>query len=390
MPLTIKRFIKPAICMVFLLSGTVAKAQVSLIQNMIDKLESYNNFSYQFIHKNKDLTVDTAITQNKELFLKAPADKTFGYLFRLQTVYKTEKFTETDLYNGHDLTYINPEDSTYGFHKVQSFDFGGSLLGSLKTIRSILKKRASSKVVKVNDTTINGITNSHLIATISDTIINNEHLYSRRDLYIDKQIGLPSFVTIRGRGKYLGDVITDYYDEVRYFDYKFDQTGIDTTTFSVPKGFHPPQKSAAPPALLAPGSIAPNWTLYDANGNKTSLAQMKGKVVVLDFYFIGCWGCMLSLQPLNTIHEKYNDKNVVIASITERDSEKKVLAFEKQYHIKYPGYVNAADVVKSYHVSAFPTFYFIDKEGKIANVIVGYSDGFEAKTTAIIDKLLNK
>jgi peroxiredoxin len=117
---------------------------------------------------------------------------------------------------------------------------------------------------------------------------------------------------------------------------------------------------------------------------------MKGKVVLLDFYFIGCTGCMLSIKPLNKLYEKYKNQDVVIASITERDSKKSVLAFDKNYKIKYPGYVDAADVVKSYHVGAFPTFYFIDKEGKIAKVMDGYGDDFEEKVTSIIDSLLNK
>ena len=80
----------------------------------------------------------------------------------------------------------------------------------------------------------------------------------------------------------------------------------------------------------------------------------------------------------------------VIASLTERDSAKTVMAFEKNYHIDYPGFVGAADVVKSYHVSGFPTFYFIDKEGKIANVFLGSADNFEEKVTSILDNLINK
>jgi thioredoxin-related protein len=53
-------------------------------------------------------------------------------------------------------------------------------------------------------------------------------------------------------------------------------------------------------------------------------------------------------------------------------------------------YANANDVAKLYKTSAYPTFYFIDKEGKIANVFSGYSDDFETKTSSIIDSLLNK
>ena len=389
MILAIRKFTKPFIFIAFVLCSVDVNAQVSLLQNTIDKLESFKSFSYQFINKRKDFSIDTAIKHNNELFLKTPADKTFGYLFRLETVYKTEKIIRTDLYNGQDLTYINLEDSTFNFQKAPCAAFQTSLIGSLKFLKAFLETKPLSKIIKANDTTINGIANAHIRVIVFDTIINKEHLYSLRDFFIDKQMGVPSFVTIRARSKDFGDAINDYYDEVRYFDYKFDQAGIDIATFTVPKGFHLPQKVTAPPALLAPGTVAPNWTLYDANGKQTSLVQMKGKVVLLDFYFIGCYGCMLSLKLLNAIYERYKDKNVVIVSITERDKEKAILAFEKQYHIKYPSYVNAANTIKSYHVNGFPTFYFIDKEGKIGNVFVGYNDDFEEKVTSIINNLLN-
>ncbi len=112
--------------------------------------------------------------------------------------------------------------------------------------------------------------------------------------------------------------------------------------------------------------------------------------MLLDFFFIGCAPCMLSLKPLNRLHEKYKNQNVAMVSLTERDSRKSVLGFQRNYRIKYPMYVDAKEVVQSYHVASFPTFYFIGKNGKIAQVIEGYEEGFEEKATAIINDLLKK
>lgn len=385
----IKKFIKPFICFVFVLCSMNLNAQVSLLQNAIDKLENYKNFSYQFTNKHKDFTIDTTIKQNKELFLKAHADTVFGYLFKLETVYKTEKFTRTDLYNGKNLIYINPEDSTYEIQTIKHTAFQGTLLDNLNWIKNFTKKKPS-KFVKASDTTINGVINTHLIVNTYDTVIDKEHYYTLKHLFIDKQSGVPTSIITKSRNKNFGNGISDYYDEIHYSNYKFDQENVDIATFTMPKGFHLLKVKPAPPAVLTAGTVAPDWTLYTADGKKTSLTQMKGKVVLLDFYFIGCIPCMDAIKPLNKLYEKYKDKNIVIASVTERDSKKSVLAFKKQYGIKYPGYVDATDVVKSYHVNGFPTFYFIDKEGKIANVTVGYSGGFEEKVTSIINNLLKK
>ena len=383
----VKKLIRPALCLIIYLYSSTVDAQISSIQNLIDKVESYKNFSYQSINKKRDMSADTTIALNKELFSKAPNDKLFGYLYSIETNHKTETFHKIDLYNGEGLTILSVTDSTFFAEEGPYIPYSQSIIGGLK----FLKDRYNNKpfrITRLKDTIINGRANSHLIANAYDTLDNNEHLYSNRDYYIDKQTGLPSLVTIKGRYKYKG-LLSDYYDETKYFDYKLDRSDITDANFVIPKGFKP-RENQATPALLATGTTAPDWTLYDANGKKVSLSQLKGKVVVLDFYFIGCAGCMASIKPLNAIYEKYKNKELIIASLTERDSKKAVLDFEKRYKINYTGYINAADAVKSYHVTAFPTFYFIDKEGKIANLFVGYNDDFEEKVSSVVDNLLSK
>jgi len=384
----VRGLIKSCICIAFVLYSVDVNAQVSLIQNTIDKLESYKNFSYQSSVKHKDYTSDTTMEQHKDVFLKAPEDKNFGYLFSIETLIKAEKFHNIELYNGPNLIHIRPDDSTYEIIQIRPQVMGMTLPGLLNWIKNFLQRKPS-KIIEVSDTTINAITCSHLIVNTYDTIINKEHYYTRMHVFIDKLSGVPNCIKTISRNTSTGDGITNYYSENRYFDYKFDQDNIDIASMAIPKGYHPQKERSILP-LLASGTVAPDWTLYAADGKKMSLTQMKGKVVLLDFYFIGCMGCMLSIKPLNKLYEKYKNQNVVIASITERDSKKSVLAFDKNYKVKYPGYVDAADVVKSYHVNGFPTFYFIDKEGKIANVIDGYGDDFEEKVTSTIDNLLNK
>ncbi|MDB5030570.1 TlpA disulfide reductase family protein [Mucilaginibacter sp.] len=389
MTYTIRMLIKAAICIAFFLYNTDVKAQTSLVQNVIDKLESYKNFSYQYIYKQKDFTSDTLIKKGKDIFLKTPEDKFIGYLFRRETSDTEGKNYDINLYNGQNLINLTPQDSTYQIKKTLSGAIGGSLFFYLKLMKS--KTNEKRPVINGGDTIINALTCTHIITTIYDTVISKEHYYTRVHLFVNKQTGLPKSIISQSRNNFVGNGITNSYTENSYSDYKLDQADIGIATFTVPKGFHLPKPQTTPPlALLTSGTVAPDWTMYSADGKKVSLTQLKGKVVLLDFYFIGCLPCMDAIKPLNKLYEKYKSKDIVIASVTDRDSKKTVLAFEKQYGIKYPGYVDAAGVVKSYHVDSFPTFYLIDKEGKIANTFIGYSDDFEAKTTTIIDTLLNK
>ena len=291
--------------------------------------------------------------------------------------------------SGQNIVALKVADSTYTINPGKLSDwYRSTLLGELKWLKSFSEKNPS-KIVKSSDTTINANACSHLIVNTYDTISNNDHNYSFTHLFINQLSGLPDCIITKGRIIGFGDRAINSYIEIRYADYTFDQRNINIASFTIPKGFHQ-RKEWTPSNLLLPGTVAPDWTLYTADGKKVSLTQIKGKVVLLDFYFIGCTGCMLSLKPLNNLYEKYKNQNVLIASITERDSEKSVLAFEKQYGIKYPGLVDAAEVVKSYHVESAPVFYFIDKGGKIAKVIDGYDENFEEKAISIINNLLTK
>lgn len=389
-----KKLVLSLIFLVFAILSLGVNAQVSLVQNAIDKIDGYKNFSYQSVNKLKELfTRDTIMEQHNSLFIKAPEDKNFGYLFSIETKEESDKPVYTDLYNGQNIIHITPGDSTYKIQEDLSFNIQSTLPGSLKWIQGRLEKQ-SSKIIKTKDTTINAINSHHLIATVWDTVINKERCYTEVHFFIDKLIGMPDLIIVKSRNRTFGDRISNYYSETRYFDYKVDQNNIAITSMAIPKGLHPQKAQPVLPKaqldLLAAGSIAPDWILFDAKDKKMSLAQLKGKVIMMDFFFIGCFGCMEALKPLNKLHEKYRNKDVVMVSMTFRDNKKSVTEFKEDYNIKYPIYINAGDVVKSYNVEAFPTFYFIDKEGKIANVVVGYDDNFEEKVISIIDKLLNE
>lgn len=375
-------FIKPFICLLFVLPGRDVNAQAALVQRTIDQIGSYEHLSYQFVYRQKEYTNDTAVIIHRDVLLRAPEDTTFGYFFRMEELIEGNKFPHIAIYNGQNLMQLNQEDSTYTIQKTGPYPFGGSLPGYLKVISRLLKTKPSQLAA---DTIIDARVCTHVILNTNDTIIQKEHYYTRIHLFLDKLSGLPNSIVIKSRYLGNGDGITDFYSAYRYSDYKLT---ADPAALAIPAGFHPAKEEAPLPGLLEPGTIAPDWVLYSAEGKKLSLSQLKGKVVLLDFFFIGCEGCMRSLKPLNKLHEKYKNKNVVFVSMTYRDSKQSVTAFRKNYDVRYPVYINAGDVVKSYHVRAFPTFYFIDPKGKIARVMVGYEDDFEEKVTSIVNDLV--
>lgn len=371
------------------LTGLKTNAQVAILQNAIDKLEGYKSISYQYVIKQKEAFGDTLVGQQKFVLLKTRDDKEIGYFFKHESKFGDMKVPAIDLYNGKNLISLDPGDSAYYVKNSRAAAFSESLFGKLNWLSTFLKKNPT-KAVRSNDTIVNSITSYHLIFTTKDTIAGNEHFYTRIHLFIDKITGLPVGKLVNAR-TYYGKEVENYYAEENYFNYKIDQDDINAAYFAIPASFHlARQKPAEQPALLAPGTVAPDWTLYDTNGKKTSLSALKGKIVLLDFFFVGCGPCMRTLAPLDKFYERYTNSGFTILSISDRDSKKQVTEFEKVQRIKNQMYPDAHDVAKLYHVTAAPTFYLIDKKGKIANVVLGCGDDFEKKMTDIIENLLKK
>lgn len=383
------KLIKPIICIAFILTGLDVSAQVVILQNAINKLGSYRNFSYQYVYKQKDAFGDTLINNGKYVLLKIPDDKNPGYFFRHESEQTGWNSTVVELFDGKNLTTLNVADRTFKKSAAVT-PFQDRVITGLNWLKTFADKNPA-KVGQVNDTTIRSTNCYHLVFTTRDTIINKNHLYTRIHLLIDKVTGLPLEKFIRARTNSFGKEVTDYYTQEGYFNYKTDQDHIDRDYFNIPAGYHPPKEiPKAETALLAMGISAPDWTLYDTEGKKTTLSLLKGKVVLLDFFFVGCVPCMSALGPLERFAERYKDKGFVILSISDRDNKKLVAEFKKAQRIKNQMYPDGGNVAGLYHATAAPTFYLIDQEGKIINVVVGYADDFEKKMSVIIDNLLKK
>lgn len=124
------------------------------------------------------------------------------------------------------------------------------------------------------------------------------------------------------------------------------------------------------------GAQAADFTKKELGGKEVSLAQWRGKYVLLDFWGSWCGPCRASHPHLKELHEKYKD-DVVFVSVAEeqtRDIEKARANWEKAIRedgLTWTQILNNEgkdlyNLVDLYHVTSFPTKILIDPEGKIA------------------------
>lgn len=134
---------------------------------------------------------------------------------------------------------------------------------------------------------------------------------------------------------------------------------------------------------------APLFTVADVDGVKYDLSELKGKVVVLNFWFIGCAPCKREMPELNRLVEKYKSKNVVFLAFEVNDNspEKvKAIANGNFNYTMIPS--KRTEVAKQYQVKTYPTSYVIDQSGVIRFGLAAYNPFKLPEMDKTIEKLL--
>jgi len=114
---------------------------------------------------------------------------------------------------------------------------------------------------------------------------------------------------------------------------------------------------------------APEFTLPDTSGKMVSLADLKGKVVLLDFWEYGCMPCMQGIPHSNKLQEELSGKDFVMVGICANSSKTWFKETLNKFHWKGTHLIvpDQSNLLASYSVDGFPHYVLIDKKGIVRN-----------------------
>lgn len=143
---------------------------------------------------------------------------------------------------------------------------------------------------------------------------------------------------------------------------------------------------AAPQA----GAVAPAFELIDLDGQLHTLDEFKGRPLVLNFWATWCPPCRAEMPALQKVYDDYKDEGLVIIAINVQENPAVIQTFIEDYGLTFPVLLDTtAATSRAYEQEAFPSTYFIDRDGRVADTAFGgpMSEAFiESMVRRIIKK----
>ena len=141
----------------------------------------------------------------------------------------------------------------------------------------------------------------------------------------------------------------------------------------------------------ASASMAPSFTLPSRAGDNVSLGQLKGRVVMLNFWASWCGPCRQEMPLLDQMHKRYSALGFTLVGVNVDADSKDAEAWLSKTPVSFPVLFDRESKVSAmYDVKAMPSTVFIDRKGNVRYLHKGYKAGDEGEYLNQIRALLKE
>ena len=144
--------------------------------------------------------------------------------------------------------------------------------------------------------------------------------------------------------------------------------------------------------IVKDGHTAPDFEVQMFDGSTIKLADLKGKVVLLNFWATWCPPCRAELARVQKdIIERFQGEPFVFIPVSRGEKRETVAAFREKMGYTFPmGLDTESTIYKKYAQTYIPRNFLIDKEGKVVKASVGYDEAEFAELIKLIEETIKK
>lgn len=136
------------------------------------------------------------------------------------------------------------------------------------------------------------------------------------------------------------------------------------------------------------GRVAPDFAL-ELDGKAMQLSDLRGKVVVLNFWATWCPPCVEEMPSLIALHQRIADRGGMVLGVSLDDDEAAYERFLTEHGVVFPTYLDAGKAIPAtYGTAMYPESYVIGRDGRIVRKVVGPQDWISPDMLAVFDTLL--
>lgn len=136
---------------------------------------------------------------------------------------------------------------------------------------------------------------------------------------------------------------------------------------------------------------APNFTLKSNSGKNVKLSELRGQVVLLNFWASWCGPCRQEMPLLEKLQRRYSSLGFTVLGVNVEEDPRKAKTLLKDISVSFPILFDTRNTVsKQYKVSAMPSTVMIDRNGNMRYLHKGYKPGDEAQYKKWVKQLIRE
>ena len=136
---------------------------------------------------------------------------------------------------------------------------------------------------------------------------------------------------------------------------------------------------------------APDFTLKGLNGDNLKLSELRGKVILINFWASWCGPCRQEMPVLDQLYQRYRSLDFTIIGVNVEENSDAAKSLLKDVNVTFPIlFDNTNAVSKLYKVKGMPSSILVDRDGNMRDMYMGYQQGYEQEYQKQVRSLIRE